>query len=373
MAMTGRDGRVSLVVPRLDVKPWGGRKLEGYGLELPDGQMIGEALVTAGEARIAAGDGAGHTLGELVAADPDGRLGARALAATGSRPIFPLLVKLIDAAENLSIQVHPDDAGATHLDRLGKTEAWHVLAVEPGGKIYMGLNEGISLDGFMADARKLDGSSARALRVVDAVPGMTVLIPAGTIHALGAGVMVYEIQQPSDVTFRLDDWGRVDAAGNPREMHLDDGYRAARDAYRPVEMRPVSIGSGPVSRLLLAACRYFALERLHVPGGQGVPLGNAGSPEVVTALSGRADVAMGPETLRLDPGASIVIWPGSGEVPIEPVEDCDLLRGWVPDLLQDIVVPARASGADDATIAALGGETGDVRAALGRGSSRSPR
>lgn len=362
--MTDRGVRVSLVVPRLDAKPWGGRKLERYGLDLPADEAIGEALVTAGEARITAGDGAGQRLGDLVAADPRGRLGARALAAVGGRPIFPLLVKLIDAAENLSIQVHPDDAGAASRDRLGKTEAWHVLAAEPGGRLYIGLREDVSLDEFMTDARKLDGSSARALRAVEAVPGMTMLLPAGTIHALGAGVMVYEIQQPSDVTFRLDDWGRVDAAGNPREMHLDEGYRAAREAQRPAEIRPVATGSGPVSRLLLAACRYFALERLHIPVGHEVPLGNAGSPEVVTALSGVVEVATGEGALRLEPGASIVIWPGSGAVVLEPAGDCDLLRGWVPELMADVVIPARAAGADEATIAALDGGTGDIAAAL---------
>lgn len=362
--MTGDAARVSLVVPRLDAKPWGGRKLEGYGLDLPAGEAIGEALVTAGEARIAAGDGEGRTLGELVGEDPQGRLGERALAAVSGRAIFPLLVKLIDAAQNLSIQVHPDDEGAVELDRLGKTEAWHVLSAEPGGNLYIGLREDVALDDFMTDARKLDGSSARALRAVEAVPGMTVLIPAGTIHALGAGVMVYEIQQPSDVTFRLDDWGRVDAAGNPREMHLEAGYRAARDAYRPVEMRPIATGSGPVSRLLLTACRYFALERLHVPSGSAVPFSNAGSPEVITSLAGEAEVRAGGERLRLVSGASVVVWPGTGTTVLTPVEDCDLLRGWVPDLMQDVVIPARAAGADDEAIAELGGATFDLRRAV---------
>lgn len=362
--MSHRTARVSLVVPRLDAKPWGGRKLEGYGLGLPAGELIGEALVTAGEARVSAGDSAGSTLGEIVSADPRGRLGERALAAVGGRAMFPLLVKLIDAAENLSIQVHPDDEGAARLDRLGKTEAWHVLAAEPGGMLYIGLREDVTLDHFMADARKLDGSSAHLLRAVEAVAGQTVLIPAGTVHALGAGVMVYEIQQPSDVTYRLDDWGRVDAAGNPREMHLDEGYRAARESRRPDEIRPIPLGSGPVSRLLLTACRYFALERLHVPTGHGVLVGNDGSPEVVTALSGSAEVNAGQETIRLDSGASIVIWPGAEQAPLVPVTDCDLLRSWVPDLFRDIVVPARAEGVGDTTITALGGETGDITAVM---------
>ena len=139
--------RVSLVVPRLDAKPWGGRKLERYGLDLPPGEAIGEALVTAGEAQVTAGDGVGQDLGALVQTDPAGRLGERARDAVSGRAIFPLLAKLIDAAENLSIQVHPDDEAARSRDRLGKTEAWHVLDAEPGGKLYLGLQEGVSSTG----------------------------------------------------------------------------------------------------------------------------------------------------------------------------------------------------------------------------------
>src|SRR5699024_5861141 len=138
--------------------------------------------------------------------------------------------------------------------------------------------------------------------------GTTTLIPAGTIHALGAGVMVYEIQQPSDVTFRLDDWGRVDAQGNPREMHLAQGAQAARERSRPAMMTPVPIGAAHgVSRLLLVACRYFALERMHLADETGdiaAPLGNSGSPEVVTALSGAAGITFGEEAIRLTAGAS---------------------------------------------------------------------
>lgn len=357
-------GGVSLVVPRLDAKPWGGRRLEGYGLDLPAGETIGEALVTAGEARIVAGDGAGRTLGEIVEEDPAGRLGARAQAAVGGRAIFPLLVKLIDAAENLSIQVHPDDEGAAALDRLGKTEAWHVLAAEPGGRLHLGLRDGVSLDDFMEDARKLDGSSERALRSMVARPGMTVMIPAGTIHALGAGVMIYEIQQPSDVTFRLDDWGRIDAQGRPRAMHLEQGQRASREELRPGVTTPVALGAEPdVSRLLLAACRYFALERIHLAAGSGIAAGNAGSPEVITALTGMAQVG-GEEGVRLEAGASVVVWPGNAAVSVAAMAESELLRAWVPDLEQDVILPARAAGAGDAAIAALGGETGDVAATL---------
>lgn len=357
------DARVSLVVPRLDAKPWGGRKLERYGLDLPEGEAIGEALVTAGEASVSAGDGQGRTLQELVDADPDGRLGSRAREAVSGKNIFPLLAKLIDAAENLSIQVHPDDEGAKPLGRLGKTEAWHILDAEPGGKLFLGLREGVSLATFMEDARKLDGTSSGHLRAVDAVAGETVIIPAGTIHALGAGVMVYEIQQPSDVTFRLDDWGRVDAQGNPREMHLAQGESASRESLRPQTIAPVRLDD---SRSLLTACRYFALEKLSLDAAARISLRDPGSPQVVTLLSGAVSLRAGDGAVELTPGSSGVVWPSTQAATLVAGDRSVLLRAWVPDLLVDVVGTARAAGASDEAIVALGGRTGDLREVLRR-------
>jgi mannose-6-phosphate isomerase len=279
------------------------------------------------------------------------------------KAIFPLLAKLIDAAENLSIQVHPDDAGARALDRLGKTEAWHVLDAEPGAKLFLGLQDGVSLETFMEDARKLDGTSAGHLRAVEAVAGETVIIPAGTIHALGAGVTVYEIQQPSDVTFRLDDWGRVDAQGNPREMHLEQGEVASRETLRPVTIEPIRLDD---MQLLLTACRYFALEKRSLKAGTTLPVVNDQSPEVITLLSGSISLAAGRDTIELAPGSSGVVWPSSSPATLTVTEDAVLLGAWVPDLAADVVEPARAAGASDDAIVALGGMTDDLRAVIER-------
>ena len=356
--------KISLVVPRLDSKPWGGRKLEGYGLDLPPDVPIGEALATAGEATISAGFGSGRTLGDVVGDDPVMMLGTRARAAVSERDMFPLLVKLIDAAENLSIQVHPDDARAQDLDRLGKTEAWYVLHAEPDAKLYLGLRDDVSLEEFMTQARKLDGSSEASLRAVVAEPGTTILIPAGTIHALGAGVMVYEIQQPSDVTFRLDDWGRTDSLGKPREMHLEQGSDVTQPELRPFAIAAVDVSQGAVERHILTACRYFGLERIRIPAGDSIVTGTSESPEVLTLLSGHARLRGEDDEVTLVSGSSGVIWPGEGAATLIAVENCELLRAWVPDLRQDIVEPARVAGADDAAIAALGGASPDVQRAM---------
>lgn len=361
--MNDKGARISLLMPRLDPKPWGGRKLERYGLELPPEAPIGEALITAGEAVIAGGDGEGRTLQDLIDEDSCGRLGERALAAVGGRALFPLLVKLIDAAGNLSIQVHPDDEGARSMDRPGKTEAWHILDATPGAKLYLGLNPDVDLETFTLAARKLDGSSGNALRVVEAKPGMTVLIPAGTIHALGAGVMVYEIQQPSDITFRLDDWGRVDEHGRPREMHIRQGLEVAQPAYRPAPIEPIRLGDRRVDRHLLVACHYFALERLRIPVGGSVQPGIAGSPQVLTVLLG-AGRLHGADDVDLAVGSSAVIWPSGHPVTFTATESSEILLAWVPDIMREVVTPARVAGATDASIVALGGELPDIASTL---------
>jgi mannose-6-phosphate isomerase len=359
MAESGEAGRVSVVRPRLDEKPWGGRELARYGLDLPAGAGIGEALVTADEATIVSGAGAGRTLGEVVAAGP-GLLGEVASAAVHGRAVFPLLVKLIDARENLSIQVHPNDEQAVSHDRLGKTEAWHVLAAEPGASLYLGLRDGVAPEAFQEAAARLDGSSSSLLRRVEARPGATVLIPAGTVHALGAGVLVYEIQQPSDVTYRLDDWGRVDAEGNPREMHLDEGFAVMRPEARPEWIDPVDLAAREGRRHLLAACRQFALERIALPAGGGYALPRLGGPQVVTILEGSAEV--GGEHLAT--GWSAVAWPG-GAIALWAETPVVALRGWVPDLAADLPALTRLSGAERPALEALGGPLPDVRLALG--------
>ncbi|HEV2129371.1 MAG TPA: type I phosphomannose isomerase catalytic subunit [Thermomicrobiales bacterium] len=353
-------GGVSVVEPRLDAKPWGGRRLERYGFDLPRGETIGEALVTAGEAMITAGAGTGRSLADIVRTDPEGALGAVAREAVRGRAIFPLLVKLIDAQENLSIQVHPNDEQAASRDRLGKTEAWHVLTAEPGSSLYLGLQQGVSLEELQAAAQRLDGASAALLRKVPAVPNTTVLIPAGTVHALGAGVMVYEIQQPSDVTFRMDDWGRVDAQGNPREMHLDEGFVVMNPTLRPELIDPVDLAAREGRRHMLVACRHFALERVALPGGGRYTMPGHASSQVVTVLEGAATVG----SERLGAGQSAVMWPGRMETVLEAVRPMVALRGWVPDLAADFPVLTRRAAIDVSTLATLSGLLPDVRAAL---------
>ncbi|CAN5769277.1 class I mannose-6-phosphate isomerase [soil metagenome] len=354
------NSRISIVSPRLECKPWGGQKLTRFGFPLQAGESIGEALVTAGEALVSHGFGAGESLGEIVASDPEALLGASPSAAVSGRALFPLLVKLIDARENLSIQVHPNNDDASGPDRLGKTEAWHVLAAEAGAVLYLGVQPGVDFDDFKTAAARLDGSAAPLMRTIPAQPGITVLIPAGTIHALGAGAMVYEVQQPSDVTYRLDDWGRVDARGQPREMHLEAGFAVSDPASTPEPIEPVSLRPAVGEHHLLAACRFFSLERVSLHVGGSLDVGSGDSPTVVTVIEGAASI----QDLSLATGMSAVVWPTAGLATLIATKPMIALVAMIPDLNRDVVRRVCRANTDPRTIAVLGGSTGDVLAAM---------
>jgi mannose-6-phosphate isomerase len=352
------------VDPRLDPKPWGSRGLAQFGFPLPSGIPIGEALITAGDARAYDGSGVATHLGALVAADPVGIVGRRGLSATANRPLFPLLVKLIDAAENLSIQVHPDDTAASTVGKLGKTEAWHILAAAPNAVLYLGLRTDVSIADFAACCNR-GGETAGLLRQIPAIPGTTLLIPAGTVHALGAGVLVYEVQQPSDLTYRLDDWGRVDAAGRPRELHVELGLSVIDAESRPEMISPVTLDPGSTRRLL-AACRYFALEQLTLGAGdeETLELAAPESAQVLTCLTGEVVVTANDASISLAAGETMVLPAVLQSALLRAIAPAMLLRTWVPDLDAEILRPARIAQAPEVAIAALAGSLPDLGGAV---------
>lgn len=339
----------------LIAKPWGGRKLARVGFRLPPDELIGEAHLTGGDARVMSGPLAGLTLDDVMQRDAEALAGPLGLAATGGQPVFPLLIKLIDAREVLSVQVHPGDAEARPLGSTGKTEAWQILAAEVNSSLYLGLRQPDWLDDLALRARTGARTSA-LLRELPARPGETVLIPAGTIHALGGGVLVYEIQQPSGITYRFDDWGRVGLDGQPRELHIEESVAVARPEYQPAPIAPIAIAPG---RTLLTACRYFALERLHLPARQTMTIDHPGSPAVITLLDGDGTVEAAGVQTPIHPGQTVIVPPGDLPATVRTsLTSLTALHGWVPDWARDIEAPARAADASEAEIAALAGPLG---------------
>ena len=239
---------------------WGGRGFaQALGRDLPPGDDYAESweLVDRGsdQSVVAHGPLAGTTLGSLVHDH-----GAELLGRHAPQPAFPLLFKFLDACHDLSVQVHPDDERAARLnppDR-GKTEAWYVVAAAPGSRIYAGLRAGV--DHAALAAALTTGTCGDLLHSFTPRPGDCIFIPAGTVHAIGAGLLVAEIQQSSDVTFRLHDWNRVGADGRPRPLHIAAGLEAVTrfGPVHPVEPRPTD--DSVVTRLVDSP--FFRLDRV---------------------------------------------------------------------------------------------------------------
>ncbi len=348
------------VRPRLDTKPWGGTRLASMGFERPADETdpLGEVVISADQSVISSGDHAGLSLGELTRRYPNEVAGPLGRAMTDGRPVFPLLIKLLDAAKNLSIQVHPDDDQAAALGGNGKTEAWYVLDAQADAQLFLGLTT-LDLAGFLSACEAGDGSSSRFLRQLAARPRETVLLPAGTVHALGGGVLIYEVQQPSEITYRLDDWGRVSADGRPRERHLEVGARAIKPYLRPSPNAGANRDSTIGKRQFLTACRYFALERITLSGDEQLTVTTSGSPQILTVIAGQLCVGPDADRLTADVGASIVVPAARSSVTLASADarEMTVLRAWIPDLPNEVIGPARRAGISDTVLAALGVST----------------
>jgi mannose-6-phosphate isomerase len=207
--------------PILKPKVWGGRALADLlGRTLPEGQSIGESWECAdlanGQSVVARGPQRGRTLHDIVEEWGKALIGRARLAAGR----FPLLIKYLDACEALSIQVHPFDA--THAGGVAKNEAWFVLSAKPDSRIYRGLAKGVGTQDLRAAIEKGGDALLACLQSTPAKPGDVFYVPAGTVHAIGAGVVVAEVQAPSDVTYRLFDWDRVRPASD-QGLHVEEG------------------------------------------------------------------------------------------------------------------------------------------------------
>ncbi|MCK6580943.1 MAG: class I mannose-6-phosphate isomerase [Anaerolineae bacterium] len=273
-----------LLDPSLHVIVWGGRKLETrLEKSLPTDQPYGEAWELHDSAVVATGALAGQTVADLV------RTYGTALIGEGSDPAdgMPLLIKFLDANDWLSVQVHPNDAQAAALEGQprGKTEAWYVVDAAPGARLINGLKPGTTREG-LADAIRQD-RVRDVVQFIDVQVGDGLFMPAGTVHALGPGLLIYEVQQSSSTTYRLYDWGRMGLDGKPRPLHIDKGTQVADPDLRPAVTRggeSICIFESP----------YFCTFR-HILHEDVVALFTGGCFQAITVLEGalRIDTAAG--------------------------------------------------------------------------------
>lgn len=321
---------------------WGGQRLGAVaGKTLPAGKRIGEAWETALDSIVVnppetvphTAPETDVTLGQLVERYGEALLGARTLAVSGAR--FPLLAKFLDAHDWLSVQAHPDDAyAATHEHgKLGKTEAWYILSAEPGAQIVYGLAQPSTPDTVRAAIAK--NRLEPLLRTLEAHAGDVIFVPAGTVHAIGAGVTLYELQEYSDVTYRLYDYGRLQANGQPRELHIERALDVIQYTPAPTtRITPVALPLRPgvTAHAVLVACRYFVEEELTLEGTALEPAWPA-SCRIVTVLRGALEIAVTEEgdgePVRVVAGETVVLPASLGDVRLSGA--ATVIRSYVPE------------------------------------------
>ena len=267
---------------------WGGRGLETvFGKALPPGKKIGESWELADlphdKTTIANGPFQGRILADVVQEHPEEITGARDFP----KP-FPLLIKLLDAREVLSVQVHPDPQTCRRMGRgEPKTECWYIIDAEPGAVIYKGFKAPITREQFVQAVE--DGATADLLAKVPVEPGQCHFLPAGTAHAIGGGLLIAEIQTPSDTTYRVYDWDRIDDAGNPRQLHIEEALESIHFDVTADRLPVATIGR-------LVDCEHFKVDKGHRIRGTELLLAR-GQMRTILVLSGSGTI----ESAQVDP------------------------------------------------------------------------
>ncbi len=308
--------------------PWGGRNLEHFGRTLPDGIVAESWDVAAhpnGSSPVRAGAFQGRLLNDLVREQGEELVGERNAAAVEAGR-FPLLIKLLDANNWLSVQVHPDDAYAfAHEGEPGKTEMWVVLEAQPGAELLYGFKHPITKAEYAQAIA--DGRSEEPLHRMAVQKGDVLFVPPGAMHALGPGIVVAEIQQNSDTTYRVYDWGR------PRPLHLEQALAVTN--FNLVGAQPVKpellVDEETLRIELLATCPYFQTERLTIPAG-GAFFGETDGAtfEIYGVLEGQARIEWSGEPVTVA-GVDWVLIPASlGEFEVVAESNARILRVFVP-------------------------------------------
>jgi mannose-6-phosphate isomerase len=304
---------------------WGGRRLGTVlGKPIGDASDYAESWEIADcgndQTTVAEGPFEGWTLSRLVAAE-----GAALFGRNRGPAHFPLLIKFLDCNDRLSVQVHPNDEQARRMGRgsNGKTEAWVILEAKPDSRIYAGLKSGVDRRSL---ERHLDaGTVEECLHSFPARPGDCVFIPAGTVHALGEGILLVETQQSSDVTFRLFDWGRLGPDGKPRPLHRDEALACIDFERGPVNpIAPREVAKRPERTEELVSCNYFVLRRRTL--SHPLSLGDNGTFHVLMPLAGQVDVSAGDYQKRLRLGETLLAPAAAGGVTLSPAGEAIVLE-----------------------------------------------
>lgn len=309
---------------------WGGTRL-GRLLGKPIGSAIDAAesweIADHGidQTQVAGGPFAGWTINQVM-----NEFGGELLGNNSKQTVFPLLVKFLDAHDRLSLQVHPSDMQAKALAgaERGKTEAWVILDALPGSLVYAGLKPG--MDRTVLESAIQGGTLSDCVHAFQAQPGDCFLIPAGTIHAVGEGILLAEIQQTSDVTFRLHDWGRLGSDGRPRQLHVEQALKCldfSRGPVNPIQPRIVQgISDNRVEELVTS--EHFVIRR-HT-GSHDWQLEPTGGFRILMLIKGDAELAWLEGVESLTVGDTILIPATCPNCRLVPHGECLMLETYLP-------------------------------------------
>ena len=270
---------------------------EVFGREMPKGKRIGEswelADLPADKSKIVNGELAGETLEQVIRKYPKEIIGTEQFKLP-----FPLLIKILDCGDKLSVQVHPDDATCKRMGKGNfKTECWYIIQAQPGAVIYKGLKKGTTKEKF-AQAIK-NGTVERLLVKVPVKVGECHFLPAGTPHAIGAGLLIAEIQTPSDTTYRVFDWNRVDDRGKPRPLHIEEALESIHFDPSGDNLSVASVGR-------LVDSEYFKVDKGHQAKNCEMLL-SPGKIKTIMIMSGFGTITGNGNTVEFRAGDTILI------------------------------------------------------------------
>lgn len=314
-------GQVLFVLePQFRERVWGGQRLRASN------PPVGEAWIAHGASRVLGGRQHGQTLDELVVVYGNELLGSAAGGHDGRR--FPVLAKLLDCADWLSVQVHPNDEQARRMagpDQLGKTEAWYFIETDPGAKILLGVKPGTGKDDLARAIRA--GRADDVASQIEVRGGEAVLIPAGTLHALGPGLFLYELQEASDITYRAYDWGRPQSAD--RRLHIEESVEVALPVG-PLDRTFPSV-SAQTGTAKATGCEYFEVDLVRV-ASESLRADTEGRTfHILTVVQGAVEVTCGRETARLQRFETALVAGAVGAYSIASLEAAaTLLRAELP-------------------------------------------
>ncbi len=285
---------------------WGGEKLRSRlgRSDTPEGIVAESWEVSSredGMGVVAEGAHGGKTFQALLQEDAAGILGSRV-----KQDDFPLLIKVLDAAKTLSVQVHPNDETAAEFGGEAKTETWYILEADPDACVYCGIKSGVSPEQFRAAIA--DNTLEPLLKKIPVKAGDAIFVPGGRVHAIASGCLLLEVQQNSNTTYRIYDWGRVDADGKGRQLHIDQALQVSIFEEEGSALTPAKtlapLAGLPREQIMISP--YFLLEKLSLEASASLPA-HPESFQVLFAIDGDLQVSTGGETVQVPAGSSVLL------------------------------------------------------------------